>query len=144
MSYGPCVKCPSAVAAWQLSAAALDAVPESQLLCLEHLRELIATRGERSVRAEREKLRRYCPCGRELYLMPIQRDAIGDPCAWCKLGQPVSVDVVDGGRTALRASSQLYSQPGCDADGCDAKMVYLLPDRRIVCDKHATEERVTP
>ncbi len=144
MSYGQCLKCPAAVAAWSLSKQACSAIPESALLCVEHLGVLMRLREQAVVAAEQEKLRRWCECGRELFFRAVQRDAVGDPCHWCKLGRPVALGVPDGGKLKLRA--QDYTVDVCQGDACEMKKVFRLPDGRVVCEKHGAstvEERIT-
>ncbi len=159
MSYGPCAACPAAVAAWGLTAAAVAAFPEAELLCQEHLRKLYDGRELAARLAARELERRYCagrngqPCGRELYLMPVVRAELGDLCAWCKLGQPVSVAVPCGDTLNPRTMGENYTRSDCEwpvyaynDETCESKKVYRLPDGRVVCDKHGAgqaEERIT-
>ncbi len=149
MSYGQCLKCPAAVAAWSLSAAAVAAVSEASLLCVEHLGVLMQLREQAIVAAEREKLRRWCECGRELFFRAVQRAAVGDPCHWCKAGQPVSVAVIDGGKLNPRRMGENYIYDTCQGDGvapCELKKVFRLPDGRVACEKHGAtpvEERIT-
>lgn len=159
MSYGACIRpgCDAAVAAWNVAVAAAVG-PESELLCFEHLKELIAARATRALAAEREALRRYCtgvqgkPCGRELYLKPVESALVGRPCRWCQLGQPVSVDV-PAGHVPIRVAETWYTRDTCQGpellyteDVCDLKKVYRLPDGRVVCNKHGagpeTEDKI--
>ncbi len=146
MSYGPCAACPAAVAAWGLTAAAVAAFPEAGLLCREHLRKLYDGRELAARLAARELERRYCACGRELYLMPVVRAELGDLCAWCKLGQPVSVAVPCGDTLNPRTMGENYTVSACQEPDCEAKKVYRLPSGVVACDKHGAgviEERIT-
>lgn len=156
MSYGQCASCPTAVAAWSLSAAAMEALPEAALLCVEHLALLLKLRQDAARRAERQGLRRWCvglpwdSCGRELYL----DHAV---CTWCRLGQPRSTSV-PAGHIPIRSCTDWYTVDVCQgllyADGdvsvgseeCSAKKTYRMPNGRIFCDKHgagqATEDKI--
>lgn len=136
--FGACLKCPAAVAAWQLSPAARTAVPESALLCLDHLRELVRLRERAAQQAARQAARRWCPCGRELYLDHAT-------CSWCQLGQPRATPVQAGGDLSLRLTESSYRADSCKEADCAAKLVWRLPDGRIVCGKHgaAVNERFT-
>ncbi len=130
------------MAAWSLPEAARAIAPEVELLCREHFAELIQARKDAAARAAREADRRYCACGREYFFRPLQRAALGLPCSWCKLGQPVTpkstVPLV-----SLRVSADWYTRDECQHsiytytdEACEAKKVWRLPDGRIVCEKH--------
>lgn len=74
-----CLACVEAVAAWRLTEAARLAWPESEVLCVVHLRAVLAGR-KAAAAAAREAARIWCACGREMYLAGRQR------CEACRLG----------------------------------------------------------
>lgn len=75
-----CLACTDAVAAWHVSATVTQAWPEASVLCLTHLRALLAARRAAAVRAARDAARIWCACGREMYLAGRER------CEACRLG----------------------------------------------------------
>lgn len=131
MNYGPCKACPNAVAAWSLSENARVLLPESALLCPDHLRLLIQRRADAAARAERAANRIFCACGNEMYL------AGRASCAACTTCVEVVGRTTEVTPVSLRIPEDWYSAKSCDEPDCAAKMVYHYPAAgRTICAKH--------
>lgn len=137
MSYGPCKACPSAVAAWQLSVEAVRTVPESALLCLDHLQKLIRGRRDAALREARNASRRFCSCGNEIYLFFQTNDEIRLTCQRCVLGlHPAVGRNTEVTPVSVKVPETWYSAKSCDEEDCAAKMVWQYGDGTVRCAKH--------
>lgn len=144
MNYGSCVCCTAAVAAWSLSEAGRTIVPESALLCVQHLRRLLDSRDRAAAEAERKASRVFCACGNEIYLKRNPDGSSRILCARCQIPGTPTVPRIDGGELSLRLNPEHYRSSSCDATDCQSRMVYRYPDGTHRCPKHgaAPEEAV--
>jgi hypothetical protein len=132
-----CLKCPMTATTGQMSIPpnALAAEPALAVLCPDHFKDFIKARDAATTRAHREANRIWCDgCGQEKYL-----DRPG-PCERCRNPFRGSQNVLAGNHP-IKIQPEWYSISACDTAGCDAKLVYRLPDGRELCVAHGAPSR---